>query len=154
MPDHMGSRGMGSLLGNDGAQYQRLREIPWVSATLGLSYGSSSWYSVMSDFHVMRKGAVLAVSSSLLASLAIREEVDAQDLGGWKLHAEVTGFADLVVDSDEEALDAIKRFLDYLPATTTPHRRCARCPPAPATACATSSTCCHRVAPRSTTCAR
>ncbi len=30
MPDHMGSRGMGTLLGNDGAQYQRLRETPWV----------------------------------------------------------------------------------------------------------------------------
>ena len=116
MPDHMGSRGMGSLLGNDGLQYQRLREIPWASATLGLSYGSSSWYSVMSDFHVMRKGAVLAVSSSLLASLAIREEVDPQELGGWKLHAEVTGFADLVVDTDEEALDAVKKFLDYLPS--------------------------------------
>jgi acetyl-CoA carboxylase carboxyltransferase component len=116
MPDHMGSRGMGSLLGNDGAQYQRMREIPWVSATLGLSYGSSSWYSVMSDFHVMRKGAVLAVSSSLLASLAIREEVDPQELGGWKLHSEVTGFADLVVETDEEAMDAIKRFLDYLPS--------------------------------------
>jgi acetyl-CoA carboxylase carboxyltransferase component len=115
MPDHMGSRGMGLLLGNDGAQYQRLREIPWASATLGLSYGSSSWYSVMSDFHVMRKGAVLAVSSSLLASMAVKEDVDPQELGGWKLHAEVTGFADLVVDSDEEAIDAIKRFLSYLP---------------------------------------
>ena len=116
MPDHMGSRGMGSLLGADGAQYQRLRETPWVSATLGMSFGSSSWYAVLSDFNVMRKGAVLAVSSALLASLAIREEVDPQELGGWELHSEVTGFADLVVDSDEEALDAIKRFLDYLPS--------------------------------------
>lgn len=116
MPDHMGSRGMGSLLGNDGSQYQRLRETPWASATLGLSYGSSSWYAVLSDFSVMRKGAVLAVSSSLLASLAIGEEVDPQELGGWQLHAEVTGFADLVVDTDEEAIEAIKRFLDYLPS--------------------------------------
>ena len=115
MPDHMGSRGMGTLLGNDGAQYQRLRETPWVSATLGLSYGSASWYAVLSDFSVMRKGAVLAVSSSLLASLAIREEVDPQELGGWRLHAEVTGFADAVVDTDEEAMEAIRRFLDYLP---------------------------------------
>ena len=116
MPDHMGSRGMGTLLGNDGAQYQRLRETPWVSATLGMSFGSSSWYAVLSDFNVMRKGAVLAVSSPLLASLAIREEVDPQQLGGWQLHSEVTGFADLVVDTDEEALDAVKRFLDYLPS--------------------------------------
>ena len=116
MPDHMGSRGMGTLLGNDGTQYRRMREVPWVSATLGYSYGSSSWYAVMADFSVMRKGAVLAVSSSLLASLAIKEDVDPQELGGWRLHAEVTGFADAVVDTDEEAMEAIKRFLSYLPS--------------------------------------
>ena len=116
MPDHMGSRGMGTLLGNDGLQYRRTRETPWASATLGYSYGSSSWYAVLADFNVMRKGAVLAVSSSLLASLAIKEEVDPQQLGGWQLHAEVTGFADVVAETDEEALDAIKRFLSYLPS--------------------------------------
>ena len=116
MPDHMGSRGMGTLLGNDGLQYRRMRETPWASATLGYSYGSSSWYAVLADFNVMRKGAVLAVSSSLLASLAIKEAVDPQELGGWQLHSEITGFADLVVDTDEEALDAIKRFLSYLPS--------------------------------------
>ncbi|MCC7041502.1 MAG: methylmalonyl-CoA carboxyltransferase [Burkholderiales bacterium] len=116
MPDHMGSRGMGALLGNDGLQYRRMREVPWASATLGLSYGSATWYAVLSDFNVMRKGAVLAVSSALLASLAIREDVDPQALGGWELHAEITGFADLVVDTDEEAIEAIKRFLSYLPS--------------------------------------
>ncbi len=116
MPDHMGSRGMGTLLGNDGTQYIRMRETPWASATLGLSYGSSSWYAVLSEFNVMRKGAVLAVSSPLLASLAIKEEVDPQEMGGWRVHAEVTGFADQVVDTDEEAIDAIKAFLSYLPS--------------------------------------
>jgi acetyl-CoA carboxylase carboxyltransferase component len=116
MPDHMGSRGMGSLLGNDPTQYVRNRETPWASATLGLSYGSSSWYAVLSDFCVIRKGAVLAVSSSLLASLAMSQQVDPQELGGWRLHAETTGFADLVVDSDEEALGAIRAFLSYLPS--------------------------------------
>jgi acetyl-CoA carboxylase carboxyltransferase component len=112
----MGSRGMGTLLGNDGMQYRRMREVPWASATLGYSYGSSSWYAVLSDFSVIRKGAVLAVSSSLLASLAIKEEVDPQELGGWRLHAEVTGFADAVAETDEEALDLVKRFLSYLPS--------------------------------------
>jgi len=116
LPDHMGSRGMGTLLGNDGTQYLRMRETPWASATLGLSYGSSSWYAVLSEFSVMRKGAVLAVSSSLLASLAIKEKIDAEELGGWRLHSEVTGFADVVVDTDEEALDAVKTFLGYMPA--------------------------------------
>jgi len=116
MPDHMGSRGMGTLLGNDGTQYIRMRETPWASATLGLSYGSSSWYAVLSEFNVMRKGAVLAVSSPLLASLAIKEDVDPQEMGGWRVHAEVTGFADQVVDTDEAAIDAIKAFLSYMPS--------------------------------------
>jgi len=115
MPDHMGSRGMATLLGNDATQYQRMRETPWASATLGMSFGSSSWYAVLSDFSVMRKGAVLAVSSALLASLAIKERVDPEDLGGWRLHSEVTGFADLVVDTDEQALDAVRTFLGYVP---------------------------------------
>ena len=115
LPDTMGAKGMGSLLGNDGSQYQRTRETPWASATLGYSYGSSSWYAVLSDFSVIRKGAVLAVSSALLTSLAIKEEVDPEVLGGWRVHAETTGFADVVADTDEGALDAIKTFLSYLP---------------------------------------
>jgi acetyl-CoA carboxylase carboxyltransferase component len=116
MPDHMGARGMGALLGNDPTQYARMRETPWASATLGLSYGSSSWYAVLSDFCVLRKGAVLAVSSAQLASLAIKEDVDPQVMGGWQVHAEVTGFADYVAETDEEALQAIRTFLSYLPS--------------------------------------
>src|SRR4051812_26861303 len=116
LPDNMGARGMGSLLGQDPYQYLRQRESPWVSAALGLCYGSSTWYCVLADFNVMRKGAIIAVSSSLLASLAMNDTVDAEELGGWKVHADITGFADMVVDTDEEALHAIKTFLSYLPA--------------------------------------
>ena len=116
LPDHMGSRGMGTLLAQDPQQYFRGRETPWVSAALGLCYGSSTWYCVLADFNVMRKGAIIAVSSSLLASLAMNEKVEAEELGGWRVHAEITGFADQVVDTDEEALDAIRKFLSYLPS--------------------------------------
>jgi len=116
LPDNMGARGMGSLLALDPHQYLRQRESPWVSAALGLCYGSSTWYCCLADFNVMRKGAIVAVSSSLLASLAMNDPVDAEELGGWRVHADVTGIADMVVDTDEEALDAIKTFLAYLPA--------------------------------------
>ena len=115
LPDNMGARGMGSLLALDPHQYLRQRESPWVSAALGLCYGSSTWYCCLADFNVMRKGAIVAVSSSLLASLAMNDPVDAEELGGWRVHADVTGIADMVVDTDEEALDAIKTFLAYLP---------------------------------------
>ncbi len=116
MPDSMGARGMGTMLGNDPLQYRRMRETPWAAAVLGYCYGSSTWYSCCSDFCVMRKGSVLAVSSPLLVEQATSEAVDPQELGGWKLHAEVTGLVDQVADSDEEALAAIKRFLSYMPS--------------------------------------
>lgn len=116
LPDAMGSKGMGALLGNDITQFQRMRDTPWCAAALGYSFGSSAWLSCCSDFAVMRKGSTMAVSSPRLISMAIHAEVDLEELGGWRLHADTTGLIDLVVDTDEEALDAIRKFLSYMPA--------------------------------------
>ena len=115
IPDNMGAYNMGNILATDGTQYRRLRQQPWASAILGMAYGSATWYGCLSDFNVMRKGSVMAVSSERLVSMAIGEKVDGQDLGGWRVHTDVTGLVDLAVDSDEEAIDAIKIFLSYLP---------------------------------------
>ena len=116
IPDNMGAIGMGTLLAGNPSQYARLRECPWASAILGMSYGSATWYGCMADFNVMRKGAVMAVSSERLVSMAIGEKVDAQELGGWRMHSDVTGLIDMAVDTDEEAIDAVKAFLSYMPS--------------------------------------
>ncbi|MFL2688454.1 MAG: acyl-CoA carboxylase subunit beta [Alphaproteobacteria bacterium] len=116
LPDAMGSKGMGALLGNDITQFQRMRDTPWCAAALGFSFGSSCWLACCSDFAVMRKGSTMAVSSPRLISMAIHAEVDLEELGGWRLHADTTGLVDMVVDTDEEALDAIRKFLSYMPA--------------------------------------
>jgi acetyl-CoA carboxylase carboxyltransferase component len=116
MPDTMGARGMGTMLGNDPTQYMRTRETPWAGAVLGYCYGSSTWYTALSDFSVMRKGAIMAVSSPRLVSMAVKEQIDPEEIGGWKLHSEVTGLVDMVVDTDEEALEAVKKFLSYMPS--------------------------------------
>jgi acetyl-CoA carboxylase beta subunit len=115
MPDRMGASGR-SIVAQDPTEYQRLRETPWVSALLGACYGSSTWYSAMSDFVVMRKGAIMAIASPGVTSIAINKPIEAEDLGGWKLLTGISGLADMAVDSDEEALEAIKRFLSYLPS--------------------------------------
>lgn len=116
MPDRMGAQGR-AILGQDPTEYQRKRQSPWVSALLGPCYGSSTWYACMCDFVVMRKGALMAVASGRVTSLAISQPVDAEELGGWKLHAETTGLVDLVVDSDAAALVAVRKFLGYLPSS-------------------------------------
>ncbi len=113
MPDVMGADSIGSK--DDPIEYQRLRESPWAAAALGYCFGSSAWYASMSDFCVFRKGAIVAVSSPRLISMAIGRAVDAEELGGWRVHSEVSGIADQVVDTDEQAIAAIQQFLSYLP---------------------------------------
>lgn len=115
MPDRMGALGR-TIAGLDPNEFLRLRETPWVSALLGPCYGSSTWYACMSDFVVMRKGATMAVSSNKVTSGAIGQPIDAEELGGWRLHAEKSGLVDVVVDTDEEALDMVKQFLSYMPS--------------------------------------
>ena len=115
MPDRMGAAGR-AIIAQDPTEYQRLRESPWVSALLGQCYGSSTWYSAMSDFVVMRKGSIMAIASPNVTSIAINKPIDPEELGGWKLLTGVSGLADLAVDTDQQALDAIKKFLSYLPS--------------------------------------
>lgn len=115
IPDSMGARGMGAS-GLDPTQYLRTRETPWASGVLGSCFGSSVWYTCMSDFVVMRRGATLAVASPRVTSMAIGQQVDPEELGGWQLHTDTTGLVDRAVDTDEEAIESIRRFLSYLPS--------------------------------------
>ncbi|MPZ46921.1 MAG: methylmalonyl-CoA carboxyltransferase [Betaproteobacteria bacterium] len=112
MPDIMGE-GMG--MNFEGNRFLRTRDAPWAAAILGNAFGSAAWHACCSDFCVMRKGAVMAVASPRVVSMSLGREVSAEELGGWQVLAEHSGFADLVVDSDQEAIDGIRRFLAYLP---------------------------------------
>jgi acetyl-CoA carboxylase carboxyltransferase component len=112
MPDVMGE-GMGFT--DEGRRFLRRRTAPWVSAQLGPCFGSAAWHAVCSDFNVMRKGAVMAVSSPRMVSRAVGQQITGEELGGWRVHADHTGFADVVAETDEEAIETIRRFLSYLP---------------------------------------
>ncbi len=116
MPDIMGAQGIHKAA--ESGSLRRHRKVPWASAVLGQSFGGGTWLSVMSDFIVMRKGAIMAVSSTNVTAVAIAEDEDPEDLGGWRMQTEVSGQVDMAVDSDEEALDAIKQFLSYLPSNS------------------------------------
>lgn len=113
IPDIMGAAGIGRA--GEGSRYTHPRTHPWAAAVLGLTYGGGAFTCINSDYVVMRKGAVLAVSSSNVTSVAIAEDMDPEALGGWRLHSEVTGFVDSVVESDEEAIAQVKAFLSYMP---------------------------------------
>jgi len=117
MPDIMGARGIGEGEGSRNPNFfYRTRANPWVTAVLGPSYGDGVWRPMLSDLVVQRKGAIMAVSSTNVTAVAISEEVDPDELGGWDMRSAVTGDTDVVAETDQETLDTIKRFLGYLPS--------------------------------------
>lgn len=118
VPDFMGARGIGGMAGERrGYVPARRRESPWITAVLGRCFGSPTWDACRSDIVVMRRDAVLAVSSEQVTSVAISETPDAGRYGSAELHSEVTGVADLVVDDDHAAIAAVRRLLRYLPGS-------------------------------------
>jgi acetyl-CoA carboxylase carboxyltransferase component len=117
MPDIQGAVGMGRV--GMLSSTDRDRSVPWVSAVLGPCYGMGTWYAVQSDFSVMRRDATFSVSSPKVISVALSNEVTAEDLGGSDVHADVTGLIDLVTDTDAEAIAALRRFLSFLPANSS-----------------------------------
>jgi len=118
IPDVMGAGGMAQG-GQNPAQYRRLREAPWVSVLLGPCFGSSAWYSVLSDVSIMLKGATMAVSSPRVTKIAIGEDLTPEELGGWKVHAETTGLVDLVGHTEEECIELARQVLGFLPTNAT-----------------------------------
>ncbi len=127
MPDIMGSSGIASF-GNSTYYGTRRRRVPMVTAILGQAYGLPTWNACLSDWVVMQKGASMAVSGPRALELATGENVSQEELGGWQVHAEVTGFADAVGETEEECLDLVRRVLSYLPshAGQAPPRQPAR----------------------------
>jgi acetyl-CoA carboxylase carboxyltransferase component len=64
---------------------------------------------------VMTEGTAIALSGPPVVRAAIGEEVAAEELGGAKVSAETNGTAHAVVPDEAAAIDAVKRFLGYLP---------------------------------------
>jgi acetyl-CoA carboxylase carboxyltransferase component len=90
-------------------------DIPRITAVLGASFGDSSLHSAMGHFVVMKRDTAIALSGPPVIKGAIGEDVSAEELGGPAVAAETNGTAHMIVDTEEEAIDAVRRFLSYLP---------------------------------------
>jgi len=58
----------------------------------------------------------MAVSGPRVLEMATGERVDLEALGGWRLHAEVTGQIDRWADTEEECFALVREFLSFLPS--------------------------------------
>jgi acetyl-CoA carboxylase carboxyltransferase component len=58
----------------------------------------------------------MAVSGPRVLELAISERITDEELGGWKVHAQITGNSDRVAENEEECFAIIRDFLAYMPS--------------------------------------
>ena len=75
-----------------------------------------TWMACLSDFVVQVKGSAMGVSGPRVVELALGESVSDEELGGWRVHAEVTGSVDRVAETEEECFQLIRAFLSYMPS--------------------------------------
>ena len=115
IPDTMGAEGI-SEPGGLFELAKRRHKVPMATMVTGQSFGGSSFLSALSDYVVMVRGSCLAVTSPKVFEIATGELISFEDVGGVDVHARKTGQIDLGVDTDQEAYEAIRKWLSYLPS--------------------------------------
>ena len=119
MPDIMGSAGLASYGGGGFDSYlqimSRVRQTPMITAILGECYGMPTWMACLSDFVVQVKGSAMGVSGPRVVELALGEIVSDEELGGWQVHAEITGNVDRVAENEQECFQLLRQYLAYMP---------------------------------------
>jgi methylmalonyl-CoA decarboxylase subunit alpha len=90
--------------------------IPQISAIMGPCIGVGSYAPALTDFIVMvEKSSQMFITGPAVIKEVLGEEVTMEELGGTKIHSEVSGVADLVAKSDEECIALLRRLIAFLP---------------------------------------
>jgi 3-methylcrotonyl-CoA carboxylase beta subunit len=82
--------------------------VPQLAAILGNCVAGGAYLPVMSDSLVMTEGSGLYLAGPALVKAAIGQQVDHEDLGGARMHAEVSGTVDFMEPDDDAALERLR----------------------------------------------
>ena len=91
--------------------------IPQISAIMGPTAGGAVYSPAMTDWVFMvKKSSYMFITGPEVIKSVTGEEITFEDLGGAKAHNEKSGVAHFACESDEDAIDRIRRLLSYLPS--------------------------------------
>ncbi|HZD41192.1 MAG TPA: acyl-CoA carboxylase subunit beta, partial [Terriglobales bacterium] len=92
--------------------------IPQISAILGPCIGVGSYSPALTDFILMvEKSSQMFITGPAVIKEVLGEQVAMEELGGAKIHSEVSGVADLIAKDDEACLSLIRRLVGFLPSS-------------------------------------
>jgi methylmalonyl-CoA decarboxylase subunit alpha len=90
--------------------------VPQICLLFGPSAAGGAYIPAFCDVVVMVEGrASMYLGSPRMAEMVIGEKTTLEEMGGARMHCEVSGCGDILVQNDEEALDLARRYLGYFP---------------------------------------
>jgi acetyl-CoA carboxylase carboxyltransferase component len=91
--------------------------IPQISAILGNCTGGSVYSPALTDFIFMVEGlSHMCITGPRVIKSVMGEDVTLEELGGAKVHCQITGVADFRVKNEQECMQGIRRLLSFLPS--------------------------------------
>jgi len=107
--------------------------IPQFAAIMGNCVAGGAYLPVLCDKILMTKGSGLYLAGPSLVKAAIGQIVDAEELGGAQMHAEISGTVDFYEKDDASCLNRLRSLIALLPeAETTKAAKIDRKMPKPA----------------------
>jgi methylmalonyl-CoA decarboxylase subunit alpha len=92
--------------------------VPQVAAMVGPGAAGTAYVPGLADFVPMVKDiGSMALAGPALVKAATGQEIGEQDLGGSKVHCEVSGVGDVEVESDDACIATVRDYLSYLPSS-------------------------------------
>lgn len=90
--------------------------VPQISVILGPSAGGAVYSPALTDFVFMVKGiSQMYITGPDVIKAVISIEISHEELGGAKTHAEKSGVAHFVAETEAECLQMVRRLLGFLP---------------------------------------
>lgn len=90
--------------------------IPQISVILGPCAGGAVYSPALTDFvFVVDKISKMFITGPEVIKTVLGEEISMEDLGGARVHCEVTGNAHFFAKSEEECFDQIKKLITFIP---------------------------------------
>jgi acetyl-CoA carboxylase carboxyltransferase component len=97
-------------------QVQLSGVVPQVCLLFGPSAAGGAYIPAFCDVTVMVEGhASMYLGSPRMAEMVIGEKVSLEEMGGARMHCEQSGCGDVLVSSEEEAIEFGRRYLGYFP---------------------------------------
>jgi len=90
--------------------------IPQISLLMGSCAGGAAYGPALTDFIIMVEGiGRMYMGGPAFVRTMLGEEKTEEDLGGAKVHSQITGLCDLVAKNDEHAVTLTKELLSFFP---------------------------------------